>query len=59
MLVHGDMRYQMIRRLKLAKRRLIWWNNLEVGDIFKRIERVKENIAELQRKGSGGGSPES
>ena len=46
--IHGDVRYQVSRRLELTGHRLLRWNPLEVGDIFRNIKGVETNNSELQ-----------
>ena len=54
--IHRDVRYKMTRRLELVRCRHLGWNCLEVGDIFRQIEQVEANIAELQlREDQDGG----
>ena len=54
--IYGDVRYRMTCRLELARHRLLSWNRLEVGDIFRWIEQVEVDIMELQlREDQGGG----
>ena len=56
MSIHGDVRYSVTHKLELTKSRLLRWNRFEVGDIFRRIEWVEADIAELQqRKDQEGG----
>ena len=45
--------------LELAKRRLLRWNCLEVGDIFRKIEGVEVDIIELQLRGDRRGVSKS
>lgn len=60
MLICGDARYCIIRRLELARCRLLRWNWLEVGDIFRRIKEVEADISILQmREDQEGGLQES
>lgn len=47
MLIHADAIYWMIRRLELARRRLLRWNCHEVDDIFRCIKGVEADITEL------------
>ena len=46
--VRGDTRYHVIRRLELTRRRLLRWNRIEVGNIFKRLEVIEVSISKLQ-----------
>lgn len=50
MLVYGDMRFRVIRRLELARCRLLQWNWHKIGDIFRHIKDVETNITKLQYK---------
>ena len=50
MLIHEDARYRVTRRLELVRRRLLRWNRMEVGNIFRQIEQVEGDIVELQLK---------
>lgn len=50
MLIQGYVRYQMTKRLELARHGLLRWNCLKVGDIFKHIEGVEVEIANLQMR---------
>lgn len=46
----GGCEVSITRRLELARRRLLWWNRLEVGNIFKHIKGVEVEIANLQMR---------
>lgn len=50
MLICGDARYRITRRLELARRRFLRWNQFEVDDIFRRIEEVEVDILILQMR---------
>lgn len=41
------MRYWVTQKLELARCRLLRWNQLEIGDIFKQLERVEVEIVTL------------
>lgn len=47
--IYGDARHRMTRQLELelVRHKLLQWNSIEVGDIFKQIERLEANIVEL------------
>ncbi|XP_038973168.1 uncharacterized protein LOC103699679 [Phoenix dactylifera] len=48
--VRGDAMRRVSRKLELTKRRLRHWNHKVVGDIFRRLEGVEEEITALQRR---------
>lgn len=52
--IRGDMRYHITRRLKLARRRLLRWNRLEVGNIFRRIEEADISVLQMREDRKGG-----
>lgn len=46
--VREDARYRVTQRLELVKRWLLWWNRVDVGDSFRRVEAVEGSINKLQ-----------
>lgn len=54
--VRGGPIYRISRRLELAKRRLLWWNKHEVGDIFRLLEQTEEHIVTMQLRKDQEGS---
>ena len=59
MSVRGLAPYRISRHLDLLRRRLIHWNHHEVGDIFRRIDKVEADISSLQlREDQEEGLPE-
>ncbi|XP_038971839.1 uncharacterized protein LOC120104572 [Phoenix dactylifera] len=48
--VRGDAMRRVSRKLELTKRRLRRWNREVVGDIFRRLEGVEEEITTLQER---------
>lgn len=48
--IREDTRYRVTRRLELARRKFLWWNRHEVGDIFRHIKKVEADIMELQHR---------
>lgn len=45
--VHGNVRYRISHRLELAKRCSLWWNRVEVKNIFSRLESLERSINDL------------
>lgn len=55
LLVQGNNRYWVMRKLELLKYRLRRWNHEEVGDTFKRLETMEAAISTLLgKRGSRG-----
>lgn len=50
MLIYEDARYRITQRLELTRHRLFRWNYLEIGDIFRQIEKAEKEIANMQMR---------
>ena len=48
--VRGDAAYRMSRKLELLRRRLLWWNKVEVGNLLNQIKKAEDTIHLLQTK---------
>lgn len=54
--VLGDAMYRVICRLELMRCRLLRWNRMEVGNLFRKVEKVEASITKLQlREDKDGG----
>ena len=56
MSMRDDAMYRVNHRLELTRRRLMRWNRVEVGDIFRKVEEVETSIVELQMREDRDGS---